>query len=468
MKRIYIVLFFIINILGFANQTYDDTKFRQDLVNWATSKVGAKYDMKDRWGANTYDCSSFVSRGLGAVGMTSISGKKSDYGTTAKGLYQASGKIISKTDYNSLKPGDIVHFSPYSSGTTGHVGIVVANLGNGKVEIVDARGSKYGVVRRVVDLSTNSHYLGATSATQVLINNGYTPVNSDGQVVAPDGSAVGSPEETNQYYDSGYIIDFDEVISMYSDVFKKGVKNLETTLIVIMTYIFGITFTLKCMKSGFNSVAVVLMDMKFDLAKFVFFIIIIKNYPVINDTALSICFSVAKAFGSNLNDYKVLNQIMTSYIENLQFLIKEFSSESSNIFFKAIQNTMTMLNPFKLTIIMGSILYITGIFAYIVFQITKVIMTYIIANSIAVLLLPFWFSDFLKEYVPNPLTVFCKSVLQMFGSIVFISISLRIVDGVKISADSGFDYLAVFTYIVYFTIVAFILRKILKGITQIV
>ena len=67
MKRIYIVLFFIINILGFANQTYDDTKFRQDLVNWATSKVGAKYDMKDRWGANTYDCSSFVSRGLGAV-----------------------------------------------------------------------------------------------------------------------------------------------------------------------------------------------------------------------------------------------------------------------------------------------------------------------------------------------------------------------------------------------------------------
>ena len=190
--------------------------------------------------------------------------------------------------------------------------------------------------------------------------------------------------------------------------------------------------------------------------------------PVINDTALSICFSVAKAFGSNLNDYKILNQIMTSYIENLQFLIKEFSSESSNIFFKAIQNTMTMLNPFKLTIIMGSILYITGIFAYIVFQITKVIMTYIIANSIAVLLLPFWFSDFLKEYVPNPLTVFCKSVLQMFGSIVFISISLRIVDGVKISADSGFDYLAVFTYIVYFTIVAFILRKILKGITQIV
>lgn len=468
MKKIYIILFFVINILGFASQTYDDTKFRQELVNWATSKVGANYSMNDRWGANTYDCSSFISRGLGAVGMTSISGKKSDYGTTAKGLYQASGSVISKTDYSSLKPGDIVHFSPYSSGTTGHVGIVVANLGNGKVEIVDARGSKYGVVRRVIDLSTNSHYLGATSATQVLINNGYTPVNSNGQVVAPEGSAVGSPEDINQYYDSGYLIDFDEVITMFTDVFAKGIKNLESTLIVIMTYIFAITFVIKCMKSGFSSVSAVLIDMKFDLVKFVFFLIIIKNYTTINNVTLSMCFTFAKAFGSDLDNYQVLNQIMASYIENLQFLIKEFSSEASNIFFKIIQNAMTMLNPFKMTIIMGSLLYITVIFTYIVFQITKVIMTYVIANSISVLLLPFWFSDFLKDYIPNPLTVFCKSVLQMFGSIIFISISLRIIDGVKINSDSGFDYLGVFTYIVYFSIVAFILKKLLKGITQIV
>ena len=159
MKKILFILFFIITIFGFANQAYDDTKFRQDLVNWATSKVGAKYDMKDRWGANTFDCSSLVSRGLGAVGMTSISGKKSDYGTTANGLYRSSGSLISKTDYSSLKAGDIVHFAPSSAGTTGHVGIVVANLGNGKVEIVDARGKDYGVVRRVVDLYTHIKYL---------------------------------------------------------------------------------------------------------------------------------------------------------------------------------------------------------------------------------------------------------------------------------------------------------------------
>ena len=66
---------------------------------------------------------------------------------------------------------------------------------------------------------------------------------------------------------------------------------------------------------------------------------------------MDLCFKVAEAFGSDLKNYKVLNQIMTSYIENIEFLIKEFSSESSNFFVKVIQNTMTMLNPLKMTII---------------------------------------------------------------------------------------------------------------------
>ena len=468
MKKILFILFFTMTILGFANQTYDDTKFRQDLVNWATSKVGANYDMNNRFGSNTFDCSSLVSRAINGAGMTSISGKKSDYGTTANGLYRASGTIINKNDYNSLKPGDIVHFSPYSSGTTGHVGIVVANLGNGKVEIVDARGKAYGVVRRVVDLSQNSHYLGATSATQVLINNGYTPVNADGTVLAPEGSAVGSPEDTNQYYDSGFIVDFDKVISLFVNEFTKGISRLGQTLIVIMTFVFIINFTLKCIKERMMNLENVVIELVFDLLKFAFFVVIIRNYPAIMKTTLDLCFKVAEPFGSNLKDYKVLNQLMTSYIENIEFLVKEFGSESSNIFVRMVQNGMTILNPLKMTIIMGCILYITTIFAYIAFQITKVIMTFVISMSIIVLLLPFWFSNFVQEYIPNPTTIFCKSVLQMFASIVFISISLNIIASVRIPSQTSFDYLGVFTYMVYFSIVAGVLRQILKKISQIV
>jgi len=226
-KKFLFILFFLITFFGFSNQTYDDTKFRQDLINWANSKVGATYDMGNRWGTNTFDCSSLVSRALNGVGMTSISGKKSDYGTTANGLYKASGNIINKNDYDSLKPGDIVHFSAYSSGTTGHVGIVVANLGNGKIEMIDARNSASGVVRRVKDLSKDSHYLGATSATQILINNGYTPINSNGLVVAPNGTPVGNGSgELVGMVETGYVVDFDGILKFVLILLKFLWENL--------------------------------------------------------------------------------------------------------------------------------------------------------------------------------------------------------------------------------------------------
>lgn len=109
MRKVSVILFLMINLLCFSKKNYDETKFRQDMINWASSKVGAEYSMENRWGENTYDCSSLISRGLREIGMTSISGKKSDYGTTARGLYKNSGKKIEINDHGSLKPGDIVH-----------------------------------------------------------------------------------------------------------------------------------------------------------------------------------------------------------------------------------------------------------------------------------------------------------------------------------------------------------------------
>lgn len=466
MKKICVILFFILSIFSFANQNYDDTKFRQDLINWASSKVGANYSMNNRWGTNTYDCSSFVSRGLGAVGMTSISGKKSDYGTTANGLYRASSSIISKTDYNSLKPGDIVHFSPSSAGTTGHVGIVVANLGNGKIEMIDARGEKYGVVRRIVDLSNNSRYLGATSATQILINNGYTPVNADGTVITPAGSAVSSSGYDTQYYNSGYTIDFDAVLQKYVDVFEKGLVNLGQTLVVILTFVFLIDFVLKCIRERVTNLEVISIELFFGLLTFAFYVIVIRKLPLINEYGLKSCFTVAGAFDSNLTDYKVLNQIMTIYIQNCEYLIKEFGKESMGI--TGFLNIITF-NHFKIAFLMGMIFIMTGIFGYLVFQITKVIMTFIIAVNINAIFIPFYYSGLLREYIPNPLTIFFKAWIQMFFSVVFISISLKIIDNKAIPAvQDGFDIIGIFTYTVYFMLVTFVLKKMLKKIASIV
>ena len=211
MKKVCIFLFLAVSIFGFSQKTYDETRFRQELIDWASSKVGAAYSMENRWGENTYDCSSFISRGLRETGMISVSGKKSDYGTTARGLYNNSGHKIEKDDYESLKPGDIVHFSPVISTTTGHVGIVIRNLGMGRVEIADARGTIFGVVRRVTNLSENKRYLGATSAAQILRNNGYTPVNQNGEIIIPKKSYHLNPVRSAVVFVSGLIILFTAV-----------------------------------------------------------------------------------------------------------------------------------------------------------------------------------------------------------------------------------------------------------------
>ena len=208
LKKVCIFLFLAISIFGFSKKTYNETKFRQKLIDWASSKVGAAYSLENRWGENTYDCSSFISRGLRETGMISVSGKKSDYGTTARGLYNNSGQKIGKNDYKSLKPGDIVHFSPVISTTTGHVGIVIRNLGMGRVEIIDARGTVFGVVRRVTNLSKNKRYLGATSAAQILRNNGYTPVNQNGIIIIPKKSHYLSPVQLAVIFIGGLIIFF--------------------------------------------------------------------------------------------------------------------------------------------------------------------------------------------------------------------------------------------------------------------
>ena len=211
MKKVCIFLFLAVGIFGFSKKTYDETRFRQELIDWASSKVGAAYSMENRWDENTYDCSSFISRGLRETGMISVSGKKSDYGTTARGLYNNSGHKIEKDDYESLKPGDIVHFSPVISTTTGHVGIVIRNLGMGRVEIADARGTIFGVVRRVTNLSKNKRYLGATSAAQILRNNGYTPVNQNGEIIIPKKSYHLNPVQSAVIFVSGLIILFTAV-----------------------------------------------------------------------------------------------------------------------------------------------------------------------------------------------------------------------------------------------------------------
>lgn len=485
MKKIIFCLFFIFSIIGFSEKTCNDTDFRQTMINYANAQVGKPYSMTGpRVGPTSFDCSGLMSASIKAGGLTSISGRNEDFGTTASGLVSGSKTLIPRNDFSNLKPGDMVHFSPYSSGTTGHVGIVVANLGNGKVEIVDARGKKYGVQRRVKNLSSDSHYLGATSATQILKNNDCTNIiDKNGQIVAPpSGTSAGSPgstgDDSQKIVKSDYLIDLNAVLKLYVSSFDKGAEAVGTDLIIALTFVFALTFIWEVIKNRVTNPEVIIGDFFFELFKFVFFLVVIKNFPAINRTAMNLCFKVAEAFGSTLTSYYVLNEIVGYYAQNVGVLIGEFSRQAFG--FAVITNLPVFVIIFCL------IIYTTLIFTYIIFQVVRAVMTYIIGTNFSLVLLPFYFSRYSGEYIPNPFSIFFKCVAQLFFTVLIIAISLGVLSdlsqflenaikssGIQLwvfkiptgALTPALDIMSLCTYAVAFTMVALIMKKTLRTIT---
>ena len=456
MKKILFFLFFITTIFGFANQTYDDTKFRQDLVNWATSKVGASYNMNNRWGSNTFDCSSLVSRAINGAGMTSISGKKSDYGTTANGLYRASGTIINKNDYSSLKPGDIVHFSPYSSGTTGHVGIVVANLGNGKIEMIDARNSASGVVRRVKDLSADSHYIGATSATQVLINNGYTPVNADGVVTAPNGQAVGSGNPLTYNKDFTRNISFDEIAREFKDYVNTGVTNLLQTLLPFLTLIFLIDFAVFGISSFLNKTENFMKETIFRFLKFTFFAYIISGSLELMQLVYDMFTEIAKTLSGVQNP--TIDGLIDIYIANVKSVL------NSMLDFNLLLNVITKPTDTAIYFLFLLVVLIAMTVAYlqICYEIFSTTIIFYIAVGLSFGLFPLKVGKITEKYGTNPASVMVSCGLKIIITLMMVGVANGLLAKAVLKAEAiqGMDYMQVLWILGYTLVVCFLVKRI--------
>ena len=193
---------------------------------------------------------------------------------------------------------------------------------------------------------------------------------------------------------------------------------------------------------------------------------------------MNLCFKVAEAFGSTLTSYYVLNELVGYYAQNVGVLIGEFSRQAFSF------AVITSLPVFVITFCL--IIYTTLIFTYIIFQVVRAVMTYIIGTNFSLVLLPFYFSRYSGEYIPNPFSIFFKCIAQLFFTILIISISLGILSdlskflentikssGIQLwvfkiptgALTPALDIMALSTYSVAFTIVALIMKKTLKTIT---
>lgn len=250
MRKIIMIFSFIcLSILSFANKgNYDDTKFRQDIINYAVNNLNRPYSNQYRMRGGYFDCSSYVGRATAAAGMNGGVTGKGGASTTTAGI-RGAGQV-KRTSFDQIKPGDLLNFGAQGSKGYGHVGIVLENLGNGKFKMAHASSSR-GTVIDIIDVRTyrGGSYIGATSATQILINNGYTPINSIGQVVVPpNGSSIStnaygtaSQDTVNIQYEPSNKMDWDTFADNIMGFLKEGLDNfgnIGNIFIFIMTTFF--------------------------------------------------------------------------------------------------------------------------------------------------------------------------------------------------------------------------------------
>lgn len=125
--------------IGYEDIEYDGS-IGGKIVHAARTKIGCAYSQINRWDEGTYDCSSFVWRVLGEVGinLNDFCGGSSA-AAICEGMVNA-GMTINPAD---IQPGDIIFYSYEINGRYRNVSHTAIYAGNGKM--IHARGVSYGV-----------------------------------------------------------------------------------------------------------------------------------------------------------------------------------------------------------------------------------------------------------------------------------------------------------------------------------
>lgn len=123
---------------------YENIEFNSgtggSIVADALTRVGASYDQGNRWGENTYDCSSFVYRVLQSIDSSLV---RMFTDTTAAGECKAMVEAGMTIDPADIQQGDIIFYANGSG--TRYRGVTHTAIYAGDGKIVHARGKAYGV-----------------------------------------------------------------------------------------------------------------------------------------------------------------------------------------------------------------------------------------------------------------------------------------------------------------------------------
>lgn len=123
---------------------------QRNYARWAQLQYKKTYSQPNRWGPNSFDCSSLVFRAIRAARCDTVMSDNTGYSTctpmrrymnsSSKWTLVASGKWGKTPDYSKLQYGDVIHYSHETSGTNyDHTAIYIGTAHSSDVSIGNAK-----------------------------------------------------------------------------------------------------------------------------------------------------------------------------------------------------------------------------------------------------------------------------------------------------------------------------------------
>ncbi len=469
MKRVMLLLLIIVDVLSFSagKGNYDEAKYRSDVLARASSMIGWKYSNDKRMQAGHADCSSLVGRASHQAGMSGgVTGNSnSSWVTNTDGM----AHMVKKVDYSQIKPGDILQFGkvPGKYKGYGHVGYVFENLGNGKFKMLHA-GNPVKVSTIDVRTFRSGSYRGVITATDVLIANGYTPVNQNGQVIAPVGVPTGSTggawTGNPANLDETYEVSWDEILENYENMIFEGLDKTLNGLLILLTLLTVIQLLKGAVPYLIGTSVNIYKDFVAVLIKYCFYTFLLKNYATVITMMYKIFTGIGSMFVNN-NHISTLDELFAvSTKESLTVLklIDQYHFDFIKILIPG--SNLFDITFWKVVILILVVIMIWYFAVRIIFEMMTVFIQFFLGTGLSYIMFSLATNDVTREMGKRPLRTIIGAGLRVTVIVLFASLVFGILE------KSGFGevtldtvrFETMFIFIASGLLMAFLMNRISK------
>lgn len=157
------------NLIQFVGNNYYEDNPGNIVAEYALQNLGAIYSQIDRWGTNSFDCSSLAYRGWQEAGTTmgdTTAAGEAEWCDSMQNTYSESVYVVD--NIGEMIAGDLIFYAGGLNGRYKNISHVAIYIGNGK--IVEAVNPVQGVIMGDIYTTNGSQFL-------VMIGrpSGYTP-----------------------------------------------------------------------------------------------------------------------------------------------------------------------------------------------------------------------------------------------------------------------------------------------------